>query len=74
MTGDQASSSSAIRLDQFLKVQRVVATGGQAKIMIQSGEVLVNGRVETCRGRQLAVGDVVTVSDREFLCRSKEES
>ena len=72
MTGKKASSTSAIRLDQFLKVQRVVATGGQAKLMIQSGEVLVNGRVETCRGRQLVVGDVVTVGDGEFLCSSKE--
>jgi ribosome-associated protein len=67
------TSSSAIRLDQYLKVQRVVATGGQAKIMIQSGEVLVNGQVETCRGRQLLFGDVVTVGDREFLCGPKEE-
>ncbi len=73
MTGDQASSSAGIRLDQFLKIQRVVASGGQAKIMIQGGEVLVNGRVETCRGRQLAVGDVVTVGDREFLCGLKED-
>ncbi len=74
MTGPKASSSaSTIRLDQFLKVQRVVATGGQAKLMIQSGEVLVNGQVETCRGRQLMVGTVVTVGDREFLCSSKEE-
>jgi ribosome-associated protein len=72
MTGEKASSSLAIRLDQLLKVQGIAATGGQAKIMIQSGEVRVNGRVETCRGRQLAAGDVVTVGDREFLCSAKE--
>jgi ribosome-associated protein len=58
---DQPADS--IRLDQFLKVQGVVATGGQAKMMIQGGEVEVNGEVETRRGRQLHVGDVVCIED-----------
>ncbi|MHB0957934.1 MAG: RNA-binding S4 domain-containing protein [Pirellulaceae bacterium] len=73
MTGANPSSRSAIRLDQFLKIQGLVATGGQAKIMIQSGEVLVNGRIETRRGRQLVTGDVITVGDHEFRYGAKEE-
>jgi ribosome-associated protein len=52
-----------IRLDQFLKLQGMVATGGQAKLMIQSGEVLVNGEPETRRGRKLRPGDTVVVGD-----------
>lgn len=48
-----------IKLDQFLKFQGVVQTGGQAKLLIQSGEVKVNGTVETRRGRKLVKGDRV---------------
>ncbi|WP_199246400.1 RNA-binding S4 domain-containing protein [[Phormidium] sp. ETS-05] len=53
-----------IKLDQFLKYQGVAATGGQAKLMIQDGEVEVNGEVETRRGRKLVEGDRVTVAGR----------
>lgn len=52
-------TSSSIRLDNFLKTAGFTATGGQAKILIQSGQVLVNGEVETRRRKQLAVGDLV---------------
>ena len=48
-----------IRLDDFLKISGVVATGGEAKVCIQSGEVCVNGEVETRRRKQLVVGDIV---------------
>ena len=47
-----------IRLDQFLQLCGV-PTGGQAKILIQSGEVMVNGEVETRRRKKLHVGDEV---------------
>ena len=53
------SFEEPIRLDQFLKIWGVVSTGGEAKIVIQEGRVLVNGVVETRRGKKLAVGDVV---------------
>lgn len=51
--------SLTIHLDQFLKAQGLVGTGGQAKIVIQGGEVRVNGELETRRRRQLRHGDVV---------------
>lgn len=51
--------STTIRLDDFLKLAGVTATGGQAKLLIQAGEVLVNGEVETRRRRKLVAGDVV---------------
>ena len=49
-----------IRLDQFLKVQRLCATGGLAKTVVQRGLVEVNGKVEQRRGRKLRQGDVVS--------------
>ena len=50
-----------IRLAQFLKLHGLVESGGHAKAEIQSGQVLVNGEVETRRGRRLHPGDVVQV-------------
>ena len=56
-----------IKLDQFLKLKGVVRSGGEAKHLIRSGAVQVNGQVETRRGRKLAPGDVVRVGDREWV-------
>jgi len=46
-----------IRLDAFLKMCDAVQTGGHAKIVIQEGEVRVNGEVCTQRGKKLRAGD-----------------
>lgn len=46
-----------IRLDDLLKNVGVVNTGGHAKIIIQDGEVKVNGEICTMRGKKLRSGD-----------------
>ena len=46
-----------IRLDSFLKMCDAVQTGGHAKIVIQEGEVKVNGEICTSRGKKLRSGD-----------------
>jgi ribosome-associated protein len=51
--------TGTIRLGQFLKLAGLVEHGADAKDVVASGEVTVNGRAETRRGRQLAGGDVV---------------
>ena len=66
MSTDPASEREALRLDQFLKLRGVTDSGGQAKLLIQSGEVRVNGEVENRRRRKLVVGDVVQVDGREY--------
>ena len=53
-----------IRLGQFLKLAGLADDGGEAKAMIEDGEVSVNGRVDTRRGRQLHDGDVITCAGR----------
>lgn len=57
---------STIKLDQFLKLAAVVRSGGEAKYLIQTGQVSVNGKIETRRGRKLRAGDVVSVEDEVF--------
>lgn len=59
-------SDNTIKLDQFLKLVGVAPTGGQAKLMIQDGDVFVNGIPETRRGRKLVSGDRVTVGKETF--------
>jgi ribosome-associated protein len=53
--------TDTIRLGQLLKMANLVATGGEAKLRIQEGEVKVNGQVEVRRGRQLRAGDLVEI-------------
>jgi ribosome-associated protein len=54
-----------IRLGQFLKLADMVGDGIEAKIRIQEGEVLVNGEVETRRGKQLQHNDIVSLLDMQ---------
>ncbi len=60
---DTASEDSGkpLRLDQFLKLCGVAETGGQAKVLIQGGEVSLNGEVETRRRKKLSIDDVIEV-------------
>lgn len=60
------TETEIIKLDQFLKVVGIVQSGGQAKLLIQAGEVKVNGTVETRRGRKLVLGDRVATMGNTF--------
>ena len=64
---------NAIRLDQFLKLSQCVQSGGEAKVLIQAGEVSVNGVVETRRRRKLVPGDRVTYQGEEILVLSDDD-
>lgn len=63
MTLEQAEMEYPIALDQFLKLSRLVASGGEAKMLISDGLVKVNGTVELRRGRKLQPGDQVQIED-----------
>ena len=56
-----------MKLDQFLKWLGVADTGGQAKILILSGDVRVNGLVERRRGRKMVDGDKVSLAKNEYI-------
>lgn len=55
-----------IKLGQALKLAGLVDSGVEAKIVIQDGQVLVNGQVECQRGKKLVNGDVVSYKGSEF--------
>ena len=56
-----------MKLDQFLKWNNIVASGGEAKMLINSGLVKVNGEIEKRRGRKLNIGDIVMFSNNEII-------
>ncbi len=53
-----------IKLDSLLKFSGLAETGGEAKVLIQSGQVLVNGEVCTMRGKKMRDGDKAQYGDR----------
>jgi ribosome-associated protein len=61
---DVAIREDSIRLGQFLKLADLIENGADAKPLMISGSVEVNGEVETRRGRQLRKGDVVTLGNQ----------
>ena len=54
-----------IKLGQLLKLADLVSDGVEAKIVIQDGEVKVNGETDTRRGRKVYRGDVVSYQGNE---------
>ena len=60
-------SRNYITLQQFLKREGIASTGGQAKIMIQNGEIKVNGETEVRRGKKLFAGDSVEADGKTYL-------
>ena len=56
-----------IELNNFLKIKSIVSTGGQAKNLIRSEHVKVNGRVETRNKRKLHLGDKILVDNVSYI-------
>jgi ribosome-associated protein len=63
VTQDIAIRGDTIRLGQLLKLAGIVGAGGEAKALLATATVLVNGEPEARRGRQLRAGDEVRVGD-----------
>jgi len=61
-----AIRTAFIRLDALLKFAALTETGGEAKLAVLDGEVLVNGEVCTQRGKKIRPGDVVCLRDTEL--------
>ena len=55
-----------IKLQDLLKFAAAVSTGGEAKILIQEGDVTVNGEVCTMRGKKIRPGDDIALCDEHY--------
>ena len=58
--------SEYIKLQDLLKLGGAVETGGQAKVVIQNGDVTVNGEICTMRGKKIRNGDIAGVDGPEI--------
>ena len=59
--------TDTIKLAQLLKLTNAVGSGAEAKLRIQNGEVRVNSKVETRRGRKLQIGDTVEYANSSYV-------
>ncbi len=62
-----------IKLQDLLKFAAVASTGGEAKLMVQEGEVQVNGEVCTMRGKKIRPGDDVLVSGQHYKVKYADQ-
>lgn len=56
-----------IELQQLLKMENFISSGGEAKYFLADNDVLVNGEVEKRRGKKLRVNDVIIILGKEFI-------
>lgn len=61
-----------ITLGKFLKYVNAVDSGAIAKIVINEGEVLVNGEVEIRRGKKLRNGDTVSFDGIDYIVKNED--
>lgn len=59
-------SKGPIELYKLLKLEGMVASGGEAKLVIASGRVLVNGKVETRKRKRIVSGDIVEFGEEKI--------
>ena len=64
-------STEFIKLQDALKFANLVGSGGEAKVLVQEGQVAVNGEPCTMRGRKLHPGDSFTFRGQTFLVTAK---
>ena len=55
-----------ITLQQLLKIEDIISSGGEAKYYLANNEVYVNGEFENRRGKKLYPNDIVKVAGKEF--------
>lgn len=58
-------NTDIIKLDQLLKFAGITQTGGESKILINKGKVMVNGEIIKQRGKKIKKGDIIKIKDMD---------
>ena len=64
-------SKEPIELYKLLKFEGMAESGGEAKAVISEGQVLVNGKVETRKRKQIVSGDTVEFREEKIIVKLK---
>ena len=67
-------TTESIQLDQFIKWLGITETGGQARFLVDDGNVSVNGVRVTERRKKLLPGDCVVIEGTEYLIKQVDET
>lgn len=62
-------TSEFITLQQFLKIENIISSGGEAKYYLTYNEVFVNNELENRRGRKLYPNDVIKIENKEYVIK-----
>ena len=63
---DVILKTQPVELHKILKFEGLVPCGGVAKLAIESGDVLVNGEVETRKRKKIVAGDIIEFNGEEI--------
>jgi len=69
MTQEFNLTSEYIELIKLLKLMGIAETGGHAKMMVDEGEVFLNGQLESRKRAKLRTGDVVELNGLKIIIR-----
>lgn len=69
MDSEVKITTEFIKLDQLLKFSGAVAIGSEAKEIIASGGVKVNGEVCTMRGKKIRPGDTINIYNKDITVK-----
>jgi len=59
-------TSEPVELYKILKFEGMTSSGGEAKLVIEQGQVLVNGKVETRKRKKIISGDVIEFASEKI--------
>ena len=65
----EQDSKKCIELNVFIKMHGLAATGGQAKMLIRSGNVILNGTPETRNKKKLHDGDSLEIEGKKYTVK-----
>lgn len=64
-----AVTSEPVELYKILKFEGLVSSGGAAKAAVASGQVLVNGKIETRKRKKIVCGDIIEFGNETIRIR-----
>ena len=70
---DVGISKESVELYKILKFESLVGSGGEAKLVIAEGKVLVNGVVETRKRKKISSGDIIEFNGETIRLRRGEK-
>lgn len=56
-----------VELFKLIKFEGLAPSGGEAKLLIEQGQVYVNGEIETRKRKKIVAGDIIKLGSDEFI-------